>query len=232
MTYHPQDPWTEQIHNNFCAEVVKLFDAINMEAVTTDELCDVLAKHVAAELQPCGEINQDGAKRHFAHYIHTINTNPDKCRHWNMPSGSPFNRKEAIAVCVTRYAEECATDVRWPIAYAYVVTGQVPNHYARNTTVTVVAEDEQGKVVGQEVIHWADYATIEDEAKCYGKFHSDIRDAAIRLKARSLYEFMCDAKPRSRMAIRSGPHDGEVTTFHEHRYRDSSDAVDPTGPAQ
>jgi len=84
--------------------------------------------------------------------------------------------------------------------------------------VTVVAVEEGGKIVGQEVIHWANFAHIEDDSQSYTSFNRAIMDAAIRLGARSLYKFHCEGKPASRVAIAYGPRRDDFTLYHEWSY--------------
>jgi len=209
--------WTLENHTEFHNAALALLRADGMATLAPEALSAVLVDHLDREMQKRGcPIEPRGARVCIEGLIADLNANADGAQE-NV--GISEGKNEAIADYLAHYAEECITDVRWPMVYVYVNTGHIPDHYAQNTTATVVVVNEKDQVVGAEVIHWADFATMDDDV-CYQAFGKAMDDAAMRLGGRSFYKFVSSCHPSSRVAIAYG--EQGPTFFHAHDYRDDT----------
>jgi hypothetical protein len=178
---------------------------------TDDELVEKVVNYLDEEMRKCaGPLERDYAAESFRRQI--------------TDSG-----RETLGNYVMEWAEECASDIRWPVAYTYIVTGKLANDYRENTTATVVVEDREGKVLGHRVIHWSDYAHIEDDEKWYGAFEMALYECALELGARSIFQFYCNGRLNRSVSVYYTPEPG-ASLFHERVYRDANDD-DATGPS-
>ena len=125
--------------------------------------------------------------------------------------------QDAIGEYVMEWAEESANNIRWPVAYAYIVTGKLPGEYRQNTTVVIVVEDREGKVVGHRVLDWCDYAHVQDDDQCYRAFNLAIDDAAIALGAQSIFDFHCTSQLHKSVSVAHDPEQG-AAIFDEREY--------------
>jgi len=217
MTTDLQASWTRENHVDFHNEVLALLRADGMASLAPETLSEILVDHLDREMQKRGcPIEPRGARFCIEHVITGLNADADGVQE---TPGSGDEKKEAIADYLAHYAEECISDVRWPMGNAYVNTGHIPDHYAQNTTATVVVVDKDGQVVGAEVIHWSDFAKMNDD-ECYRAFRKAIEDAAMRFGARSFYTFYISCQPSSRVAIAYG--EQGPTFFHACDYRDDT----------
>ncbi len=184
----------------FEAGLTVLLDSATGLDIGDDRLCELLVDYLDEQMQRWrAGIDRDYASRAFHEHLQ------------NKGRGS-------IAECVLEWAEGCANDIRWPLAFVYFATGKLPGEYRENTTVVVVVEDRKGKIVGHQVIHWCDYAHIEDNAERYGAFNRAIDKCAIDLGARSIFDFHCAARLHKSVSV---AHDLEQgwTIFSEREYR-------------
>jgi hypothetical protein len=128
--------------------------------------------------------------------------------------------RDTIADRVIEWAEELASGIRWPVAYAYTVTGKLAD-YCENTTVIVVVVDRDGKVLGHDVVHWSDFSGIRDEKECYTALNRAIDDCAIRLGARCIFDFDCAGKLTKSVSVAHHPEQG-ASLFNERYYGEDS----------
>jgi hypothetical protein len=174
------------------------------KGVSDDELIEKLVNFVD---QHCGPIEREYAASDFRDHL--------------------VADRDSIAGCVTEWAEELQAGIRWPVAYTYIVTGKLSIDYCQNTTVVVVAVDRDDNVLGQNVVHWSDFAHIEADKERYIAFHEAIDDCAISLGARSIFAFHCAARLTKSVSVAHHPEQG-ATLFHERSYRSLQDAVAET----
>jgi hypothetical protein len=144
----------------FQTKLAAILDAA--KDIDDDQLCEQMVNYLDEQMQPWGGINRDYASRTFQRCLQ-------------------HHGRDTIADCVLEWAEEVANGIRWPVAFTYIVTGKLPGEYRENTTVVIVVEDRQGKVVGHQVINWCDYAHVENDTECYTALNKAIDNAAVDL---------------------------------------------------
>ena len=172
------------------------------QGVGDDQLCEALVDYLDERVQSFGSVAaRDWALRDFRKHLSD-------------------GGRDTIADLVIEWAEEMADDIRWPVAYVYTVTGKLPGGYRDNTTIVMVVEDRQHKIVGYRVFHWEDYATLGDEQQCHFPLYYALDECAVSLGARSVFTFTLDGQPCDSKSIYHDPEQGphwSRTRF----YRDS-----------
>ena len=149
----------------FEAGLTVLLDSATGLDIGDDRLCELLVNYLDEQMQRWrAGIDRDYASRAFHEHLQ------------NKGRGS-------IAECVLEWAEGCANDIRWPLAFVYFATGKLPGEYRENTTVVVVVEDRKGKIVGHQVIHWCDYAAHRGQRGALRRFQQG--DRQVRDRPRS-----------------------------------------------
>jgi hypothetical protein len=132
---------------------------------------------------------------------------------------------DALAKHAATWVEECVTDLRWPIAFVHESTAKLPYGWGENTAFTVVVAERSGKVLGAKVFHWAEFAGIEDDKKCYRSLRRTINDVAYEMGARSLFSFYCEGTCRASVAMWHSPQ-GAIRG-NERSYEPHAGSVEP-----
>jgi hypothetical protein len=114
--------------------------------------------------------------------------------------------------------DELLFDIRYPVACCHIVTGTLPGDCLSNTVAAISVYGRDGKPLAHDVVEWADFASTDlTDEESYGGFNKAIREATVRLGARSLFKF-CDGDLSSSISIAHDPEQGPCW-FHERSYR-------------
>lgn len=180
----PLKRWSETSYEEYRSQFVEFLG--QMRDSSPEVISELLTDYLEKQVRPYGRsINRDYALRDFT----------------RLAGASHY----ALAKHAATWVEECVTDIRWPVAFSHESTVKLPHRCNENTVFTIVVADRDGGVLGTKVVHWAEFAEIDDDNRCYRSLHATIRDVAYEMGARSLFCFNCNGTLRASVAMWHSP---------------------------